>query len=319
MNTTPARGPGLLNLRQIEVFRAIMVSGSVSGAATMLFASQPSISRTLASAESRLGFPLFERIKGRLHPTPEARKLFAEVEEIYQGVGRLNDLAHDLSLNRAGVLRLVSSTCFSAHLIPRAIEALCARQPELHIRYQPLTLDSLLPQLLMGNADLAISLAAPRHPNLVVKNLANGHMVCVMPKTHPLASLEALDAQDLVGQRLIAYDAASPMGAAMRQVLADVPGPFHHCLEVASPLSACAMAQAGVGIALVDPFSITDELSHSLAVRPLVPPVRLGMHCAYTRLSPLSLQAKRFLTELRDVVAQDASLEPGDMPGAPRR
>ena len=71
------------NLRQIEVFRAVMITGSIRGAAQLLFVSQPAVSRLLSHTESRVGFPLFQRIRGRLHATPEAKKLFHEVEEVY--------------------------------------------------------------------------------------------------------------------------------------------------------------------------------------------------------------------------------------------
>ena len=49
-----------LNLRQIEVFRAIMITGSISGAARLLSVSQPAISRLLAYTEDRLALRLFE-------------------------------------------------------------------------------------------------------------------------------------------------------------------------------------------------------------------------------------------------------------------
>ena len=95
-----------LNLRQIEVFRAIMISGSISGASKLLFVSQPAVSRLIAYTEQRLGLMLFERIKGRLSPTPEARRLFVEVTALYQNVQRVNEVADNLAENREGQLRL---------------------------------------------------------------------------------------------------------------------------------------------------------------------------------------------------------------------
>ena len=62
-----------INLRQIEVFRAIMLTHSMSGAAKALHVSQPAISRLVSHTEQRLGLKLFERIKGRLYPTPARR------------------------------------------------------------------------------------------------------------------------------------------------------------------------------------------------------------------------------------------------------
>ena len=66
-----------MRLRQIEVFHAVYSCGSVTGAAEILNVSQPSVSKVLAHAEQQLGFPLFDRVRGKLVPTPEADRLFA--------------------------------------------------------------------------------------------------------------------------------------------------------------------------------------------------------------------------------------------------
>lgn len=58
-----------MNLRHIEVFNAIMQSGSVTGAAQLLNVTQPAVSNVLRHAEQQLGLKLFERIAGRLQPT----------------------------------------------------------------------------------------------------------------------------------------------------------------------------------------------------------------------------------------------------------
>ena len=116
-----------LNLRQIEVFRAIMMSGSISGAGRMLHVSQPAVSRVLALTESRLGYRLFDRVKSRLSPTAEARRLYAEVEQVYGGIQRVNDLAASLAQSGAGMLKIVASASFGQRLIPRALERLRSR------------------------------------------------------------------------------------------------------------------------------------------------------------------------------------------------
>src|SRR5690606_16683963 len=98
-----------LNLRQIEVFRAVMITGTIRGASELLFVSQPAVSRLLSHMEQRIGFPLFERIRGRLHATLEAKKLFHEVEVLYSGVQRVNELASELREHQEGILNLIAS------------------------------------------------------------------------------------------------------------------------------------------------------------------------------------------------------------------
>lgn len=128
------REPMVLNLRQIEIFRAVMTTGSISGAAQRLFVSQPAVSRLLSHTEQRVGFPLFERIKGRLYSTPEAKKLFHEVESVYRAVQRVHELAQDLSENRSGILNLVSSPSIGQTIIPHAIARFRARHTDSRSR-----------------------------------------------------------------------------------------------------------------------------------------------------------------------------------------
>ena len=80
-----------MNLRHIEIFHAVYVNGSVSGAARALNVSQPSVSKMLRHAESLLGFQLFQRTNGRLVPTEDAHTLFTEVSEIQDRVYALRE------------------------------------------------------------------------------------------------------------------------------------------------------------------------------------------------------------------------------------
>jgi DNA-binding transcriptional LysR family regulator len=70
-----------LTLRHIEVIRAVLRAGTVTGAARQLAVSQPALSRTLKNAETRLGLQLFERRSGRLSPTPEVLALQRDIEK----------------------------------------------------------------------------------------------------------------------------------------------------------------------------------------------------------------------------------------------
>jgi len=70
-----------LNFRQIEAFRAVMLTGTTIAAANMLNTTQPSISRSLAQIQAAAKLKLFELDRGRLRPTPEAVMLFEAVAQ----------------------------------------------------------------------------------------------------------------------------------------------------------------------------------------------------------------------------------------------
>ena len=69
-----------VNLRHIEIFHAVMTAGNLTEAARLLNTSQPTVSRELARFEQVLGLKLFERSRGRLHPTVQGLRLFEEVQ-----------------------------------------------------------------------------------------------------------------------------------------------------------------------------------------------------------------------------------------------
>ncbi|MET0209163.1 MAG: LysR substrate-binding domain-containing protein, partial [Burkholderiaceae bacterium] len=259
-STTAAAGAGRggpLNLRQIEVFRAIMISGSLSEAGRLLFVSQPAVSRALAACENRLGFPLFDRVKGRLHATPEAKRLFEEVVQVYDGIRRVNDLAQNLADDRSGVLHVVSSPSFGEYLVPRVITRFRIKHANVQIKYRPLTMDVLVPQLLLGHADIGISMLPPQHPSLETREIGLGSMLCIVPRFSPLAELRSVRPQDLLGQTLIGYGADTPLGLTVASFFDTIPQALPPAIEVRSALTACAMVREGAGVALIDSYCVT--------------------------------------------------------------
>lgn len=75
-----------VNLRHIEIFHAVMTAGNLTEAARLLNTSQPTVSRELARFEQVLGLKLFERSRGRLHPTVQGLRLFEEVQRSGTGL-----------------------------------------------------------------------------------------------------------------------------------------------------------------------------------------------------------------------------------------
>ncbi|OZI34490.1 LysR family transcriptional regulator [Bordetella genomosp. 10] len=296
-----------LNLRQIEVFRAIMLTGSISGAGRMLHVSQPAISRVLALTESRLRFPLFERSRSRLAPTAEARRLFAEVEQVYGGIQRVNELAANLAQAGAGALRVISSASFGQRMVPQALAVLRQGRGQARVDYRSSTYDELAGHFLSGQADIAVSMRPPVHPNLVSVELGRSEVVCVMPSDHPLARCQAVAPADFAAGAWIGYPADAPLGRVLTAYLGYAPNRTPAAIEVHSPVTALAFVQQGLGPALVDSWCVGPRTRAGLAVRPIVPPAHIGIWATYSELQPLPLMARRFLAALKKVL-QD---EPG--------
>lgn len=308
-----------LNLRQIEIFRAVMTTGSISGASQLLFVSQPAVSRLLSHTEQRVGFALFERIKGRLYATPEAKKLFHEVEAVYQAVQRVNDLAGDLARNRSGILNIVSSPSVGQMLIPEALAQFKAHYPDAKVTFQCMAYAPLKDRLLQRQADLGVIILPMEHPNLELTPLCRNRLVCILPYNHELTRRATLTLEDLRPFPLVAYERSTPFGGILDRMYQAAGEPLAASIEVGSPQNACALVQMGAGVALVDEFSVRSwagQNSH-IVVRPLAHAPVLQVNMVHMRFEPPSQLTQAFIAQLRLLVQRQGYAPAANEPPLP--
>lgn len=301
-----------LNLRQIEVFRAVMLTGSISGAARLLAVSQPAISRLLAYTEDRLGLQLFARIKGRLKPTPEAQQLFEEVDQVYQGVQRVNDLAQNLLNRNSGRLAVVSSPSIGEAVVPGAVALFRQRHPEVQIEINTLTLSELVRRVATNQADIGLSAMPVDHPNIIASVLAESRLVCVCRKDHPLAARPGVRVTDLAQYPLISYGEDTPYGMIVKTFLAGSPQKLRVSTLVRFVPMACALAQAGAGVAFADEFVLMGRTWPDVVAVPVEPPVPVRLYLLIPRDAPPSRLARAFCDTLGGVLPLPAG--PGRRP-----
>jgi len=90
----------MMTLRQVEVIRAVMVTGTIGGAAKLLNVSAPGVSRLVKYTEKSLGVRFFQRQNGRYFPTPEARNIFEQINGVYE---KMDDLTRSSPRSGAAI------------------------------------------------------------------------------------------------------------------------------------------------------------------------------------------------------------------------
>ncbi|MES2010751.1 LysR family transcriptional regulator [Cupriavidus basilensis] len=287
-----------MNLRQIEVFRAVMLTGSISGASKLLYVSQPAISRLMSHTEQRLGLELFRRVKGRLHPTPEARRLLGEVNVVYEGIERVNEIAEDLATNRTGSLRISCSPNLGQTVLPRAIASFRAAHPAVRIVVRTQIPGNMLRALLSGQAELAVSNMPLAHPNLESRLLVKNPMVALVPAGHPLSGRSYVRPAELAGEPLIGYGADVPFGLLVREMFGSGFDDLDMRIEVEQAHVARALAQAGAGIALVDAMTVFGQAWPNIVTIPIRTKVNASVQIFNVQSEPLSRLSLEFAQEL---------------------
>lgn len=137
-----------MNLRQIELFRAVVRCQTTVKAARELGLSQPAVSNAIKHLESQAGFPLFERVNNRLFPTAEARQLYQASDPISALHAALK--VQDLRDSRAGHVGIIATPPLGYGVVPAALRAFLLRRPKVRISFDVRRFESVVESVETG-------------------------------------------------------------------------------------------------------------------------------------------------------------------------
>lgn len=281
-----------MRLRHIEVFHAIMQVGTISGAAQVLHISQPAVTKVLQHCELQLGMPLFERVRGKLYPTPEAHRLFAETEKLHRDLQGIRRLAASLKSRTVETIRLVSTPTIAISVLPDAMTRWRRDFPHTRCELSTFHTSEIVNILRLGEADLALSLQDPRHPGIVAEPIAQGVLTAIAsPGTWSADQLgEPLTPEGLSGE-LIGLAGSDPLGELVLQAC-EAQGVHPSFRTVVQTYQiARSLVEAGGGTTVVDPFTAASA-SASVQRRPWAPAVNVQLFLLTASHSPLSHGAR---------------------------
>ena len=270
-----------MRLRHIEVFNAVMLTGSVTGAARLINVTQPAVGRLLQHAELQLGFALFQRNKGRLTATSEALTLYPHIERLFTQLDEVQRLAGNLKTGEsARELRILTVLALSYEILPRAIKLFRVKHPAVPITVQALHSPQIVSSLVLQEADVGFLFSPLVHPAILQMPLAEGRMVCIAPKGMLAARLRAagsVSLADLAAYPAIGLDVADPIGRSLGLACREANVGLQFGITVQTYHSALALAHHGLGLAIVDSCT---------AAQPPRPTWRGSMCWRSTRPSP---------------------------------
>jgi DNA-binding transcriptional LysR family regulator len=288
--------------RHIEVFRAVMLTGSATGAAQMLFTSQPTISRELARLEQLLGFGLFERAHNRLRPNARAMRLWEEVQRSWEGLDQVVEHAMALGQPHQANLSVLCLPALSHALLPGALARL--HQQHGPVAVNVATQEGPLLQAWMAaqRFDLGLTELAEAPAGTRAVPLPAMDEVAVLPAQHPLAQRSCLTAQDFEGQAFISLARDDPYRVHIDAVFAQSNVQRHMRLETHSAVAVCAMVAHGLGVAIVNPLTARACAGADMVLRPLAFSIPFQVHM----LLPLHRPAVAEVAWLVQALEQEA-------------
>ena len=288
-----------MKIRQLEAFRAVMLYQTVTLASEMLHVSQPAATRLLADLERSLGFRLFERVKGRLYPTVEARALYEEVQRSLAGVDRIARAADEIRNLRRGTLQIAGAPAIALTFLPHAIADYLKDRPEAHVSLAVHSSRSVVDMVIGQRCDVGVAILPMNHTGTHGERLISTRMVCALPAGHRLAAQDTIRPTDLAGERFVSHPRSVEARLRIDTLFAAHGVELKLQMESTVSHAVCAFVEAGAGVSLIDAISAWGYRGSGVVFKPFEPSIPTDFALLTPSQRPAPLLLKSFIAHVR--------------------
>jgi len=248
-----------LDLRHLQLVRAIAEEGSVTRAGLRLHLTQSALSHQLRDAEERLGVRLFERVGRRLLLAPAGERLLRSARTVLEELERAEEEVGRKGTARS-LIRLTTQCNTVYHWLPPLLRRFQRPHPEVDLEVVAGATSDPIPALVSGAIDLAIVFRPVREPRVSLRPLFRDEMVVVMPPRHRLRRVRFVSAQDLGPEHLILYSIPPEANLVFREVLGPAGVRPKRVTHIQLTEAIVEMVKAGLAVSVLPRWSVAPQL-----------------------------------------------------------
>lgn len=291
-----------MKLRQIEAFRAVMHTGSMTVAAEELHTSQSNVSRAMALLQQETGLTLFRRVGVRVAPTPEAQALLREVDRVYVGIQSIAEAAERIRRSGVDGLRIAVSSTIAVAWLPRILEVFRGRRDRVPVIVHNGVSATICKWVSSGYCEIGLAGYVALPQEVDSKLVHSQHAVCIVPKGHRLARRRLIAPSDLAGEAFISFASADVARAAIDRVFE--PETRNVIIETQEVPTVCAMVSRGLGVSVVNPLILGEMNIANIRAIPFDADIQFKCFVVRPKLRPEQALVDDFLEAVQVVVRE---------------
>ncbi len=283
-----------------------MVTGSVTEAARNIGRTQPAISALVAGLEKSVGYKLFERRRGRLHPVPEAHFLLAETRAILERLGRLQETMQGVGNLETGHLKIACLPVFAESLMPRLIAQFVKNRKDVSISLVSHTSERVYERLASQQFDMGFAEVTTDSP-LVDSHEFAMNCVCAVSANDALANKTVITPADLDGKAMASFLPSHFIRQRLHEIFDKEGLQMRVRFEMQNAASQFAFIEEGLACAIMSPLSSqnykqTQPNSERISFVPFQPEVVYRIAILTPTHNPISQLAQAFADLLKKEV-----------------
>lgn len=288
-----------MNLNYLAAFRAVMLAGTVSGAAQILGRTQPAVSRLLKKLEQELGVQLFERRKGLVTPTGNAYALLTEIERAYVSLDSLRTSALQLRKEEGNQINIAALPALGLDFIPCVLSQFRSEWPNTKVTLTVRTSARIEEFAAAQQIDLGFVEMPCRRSGFRVELFSTAPYVVAVPRDHFYADRSSISLEDLARTDFICYSRFAPGRHLIDQAFRSSGFETEYICETNLSAPAYAMVKRGLGIAIIDPFTAVLQKNEQVRVIPLVPAIPFRVSLLWPETRPIHPATEALVQEMR--------------------
>ena len=262
-----------MNLHQFRfVQEAARRNLNLTETAKALFTSQPGVSKAILELEEELGVDIFSRHGKRLRRITEpGQQVLACIEIILREVGNLKRIGEEYSRQDSGTFSIATTHTQARYVLPAPVAQLRKNLPQLRVSLHQGSPDQVAKMLIDETADLGLATESlAQYPELVTLPCYEWQHVMVVPRDHPLASVERISLDQIAAEPLVSYHPSFTGRTRIDKAFAARHLTPNIVLEAIDSDVIKTYVRLGMGVGIVAEMAMREEPANSdLVARPL--------------------------------------------------
>lgn len=293
-----------MDLRQLEILRAVADTGSFTAAGHQLHLSQSAVSRQILLLEDELNEQLFLRVGGKIRITPAGTSLLALSHRVFEDIDTTRATIVEGQQTLGGTIRLVGGMTVCLYVFPPLLKEFKRAHPNVEVTVTPAATPRLVRQLRMGTGDLGLVTLPVDDPSLVVDPVMREELLLVASPQHPLAKKHPITAEDLAREPFVLFEAGSNSRRTIEEFFVREQIAPKVVTETENVEIIKALVSVGLGISIIPYQAMVREVSAGQLFCSRIAGHQLfretgWVHAKSTRLPRVVKEMKRMFEDIR--------------------
>lgn len=289
-----------IDLDELQVFLAIVDTGSMTAAAERLGQPVSTVSRLLGRLEDKLATPLLRRTTRRLDLTDEGSAFVADARGILHAVQSAEDRLRERRGQLSGQLRIDAATPFMLHVLVPLVPEYRARHPNVTLT---LSSNEGFIDLLERRVDLAVRIGELKDSTLHSRLLGHARLRLVASPAYLERHGTPADIDALLKHELLGFSEPDRLNLWPLRDADGKPVRIEPTLKSSSGETLCQLALQGMGIACFSDFHTAADLAAGRLVE-VLPQATIAtlrpIHAVYYRHSAVSAKVESMVNYLAE-------------------